>query len=113
MPGSPVEVRVGGQTYRVVASAGTDELERLARIVDAKLRELSPGPGVHPQGMLLVAMTLAHELDAERERARAAERRSTDLLASLLERVDDALGLLDDDGEGPGDGLGDGAAASP
>ena len=58
-----VEVRVGGQTFRLVASAGADEVERLATIVDGKLREMHATTAFHPQSMLLVAITLAHELE--------------------------------------------------
>src|SRR5687768_5480560 len=38
MGAAPVELRVGGQTYRVVASAEEAELRRLADMVDARLR---------------------------------------------------------------------------
>jgi hypothetical protein len=41
MAGSPVELKVGGQTYRVVASAEEAELKRLADLVDARLRSMS------------------------------------------------------------------------
>jgi cell division protein ZapA len=91
MERAPVELRVGGQTFRVVASANPDELQRLARIVDGKLRELAISSAFHPQSMLLVAMTLAHEVEEERARRRDVERRSRDLLQRLLERVDSAL----------------------
>jgi cell division protein ZapA (FtsZ GTPase activity inhibitor) len=63
MSGAPVELRVGGQTYRVVASAGEEELRRLATIVDARLRAVSPpGRPVSPHALLLAAMSLAHDL---------------------------------------------------
>lgn len=103
MDRASVELRVGGQTYRVVASAGADELERLARIVDGKLRELAGGTAIHPQSMLLVAMALAHELEQERGRRRKAEQHSRDLLSTVLERVDAALEVLDDDTGAPPD----------
>ena len=91
MDRAPVELRVGGQTFRVVASTNADELQRLARIVDGKLRELAVSSAFHPQSMLLVAMTLAHELEEERARRRDIEHRSRDMLRRLLERVDSAL----------------------
>jgi cell division protein ZapA len=93
MDRAPVELRVGGQTFRVVASANPDELQRLARIVDGKLRELAVSSAFHPQSMLLVAMTLAHEVEEERARRRDVERRSRELLQRVLERVDSALEL--------------------
>lgn len=92
MSRSPVELSVGGQTYRVVASAEEAELRRLAQVVDRKLRELSaPGRHVPSQTILLVALALAHELEAERARRRQLERRSREQLATLVERIDAAL----------------------
>ena len=91
MDRAPVELRVGGQTFRVVANANADELERLARIVDGKLRELQVSTAFHPQSMLLVAMTLAHEVEEERARRHHVEKRSQDMLRRVLERVDAAL----------------------
>jgi hypothetical protein len=56
MAGSPVELKVGGQTYRVVASAEETELKRLADLVDARLRSMSaPGRPISPQALLLAA----------------------------------------------------------
>ncbi len=92
-----VELRVGGQTYRVVGSASPDELTRLAQIVDGKLRELSAGGAFHPQSMLLVAMALAHELEQERGRRRDAEQRSRESLRRLLDRVDAAISEVESD----------------
>jgi cell division protein ZapA len=89
-----VEVRVGGQTFRLVASAGADEVERLATIVDGKLREMHATTAFHPQSMLLVAMTLAHELEQERARRREVEQRSREMLRALLDRVDEAIDLV-------------------
>lgn len=92
MSGSPVELRVGGQLYRVVASADEADLRRLADIVDAKLRELtSPGRQLAPQSLLLAAIALAHELEEERERRIKAERRWREKLTTVLARVDAAL----------------------
>jgi cell division protein ZapA len=90
---APVELRVGGQTYRVVASAEEQELLRLAQIVDAKLRDLTPpGRAISSQAMLLAALSLAHELEEERARRRDVERRSKEMLKHVLTRIDEALG---------------------
>src|SRR5215831_257433 len=97
MDRAPVELRVGGHTYRVVGSAGPDELHRLASIVDGRLRELNGSSAYHPQSLLLVAMALAHDLELERSRRRETEVRSREQLRSLLERVDAALELVDAD----------------
>ena len=62
-----VEVNVGGQLYRLVASTGEQSVRRYAGIVNERLRELtgSERPG-NPQTILLVAMALAHDLVADR-----------------------------------------------
>jgi cell division protein ZapA len=86
-----VQLRVAGQTYKVVSSAETGELHRLAATVDAKVTEVSRGRGVHPQGVLLAALALAHELEEERNRREALERRTRDLLRRVLLRIDDAI----------------------
>jgi cell division protein ZapA len=92
MSGSPVELRVGGQTYRVVASAEEGELRRLAGIVDTKLRELTaPGRQISPQALLLAAIALAHDLEEERDRRERTETRWREKLRSVLERIDSAL----------------------
>src|SRR6267154_921484 len=56
-----VELRVGGQTYRVVATAEEADLHRLADVVDDRLRKLTaPGRALSPQSLLLAALALAH-----------------------------------------------------
>lgn len=93
-----VNVRVGGQSYRVVSSAPDDELARLAELVEAKLGEIAPkGRPAPPQAMVLVAMAFAHDLEAERAKRRGLERRSRDMLRRVLVRVENALDS--DDGE--------------
>lgn len=92
MGAAPVELRVGGQTYRVVASAEEGELRRLADMVDARLRDLvAPGRQLHPQALLLAAIALAHDLEQERERRQQVEQRSKEMLTTLLTRIDAAL----------------------
>jgi len=92
MSGVPVELRVAGNTYRVVASAEEDVLQRLAAVVDAKVNELTtPGRQVSPQALLLAAISLAHELEEERRKRRQLEERARNMFSSLLERVDAAL----------------------
>jgi cell division protein ZapA len=88
---TPVELHVGGQTYRVVASADEQELEQLAKVVDARLREVSGGRPVVAQTLLLAAMSLAHDLEAERAKYRALEERSREMLRTVLQRIDAAL----------------------
>jgi cell division protein ZapA len=89
---TPVEVKIGGFSYRVTGSASEAELNRLAGIVDQRLRALGgPSRNPSPHSLVLVAMTLAHELEEERTARRRVEARSQEMLQSLLERVDAAL----------------------
>jgi cell division protein ZapA len=92
MASRTVQLRVGGQTYRVVSSANEEELGRLAAIVDDKLRAMVPnGRAITPQAMLLAAMALAHDLEEERARSRQLSGRARDAFGRMLERVDAAL----------------------
>ena len=94
--GEPVELHVGGKTYRVVASAGEASLQRLAGIVDERLREIGgPGNALAPQSLLLVAISLAHELEEERQRRAHIESRSRETLRNVLARIDEALETAD------------------
>jgi cell division protein ZapA len=91
-----VELRIGGQSYRVMSSAPEEELLRLAEMVGSKLAEVSPkGRAAPPQAMLLAAMALAHEVEAQRDQREALERRTRELLRRALTRIDDALEPLD------------------
>jgi cell division protein ZapA len=88
-----VKLNIAGQKYRVVSSVGEEELQRLAGIVSAKLDEVAPpGRTQPPQAILLAAMALAHEAEAERSRRESLERRTRELLRSVLDRIDAALG---------------------
>lgn len=93
MDGRPVQLRIAGQSYRVVSSANEEDLQRLAETVSAKVHELTP-PGKVPssQAVLLAAMALAHELEEERNRRLAVERRSREMFRRVIGRIDDALG---------------------
>jgi cell division protein ZapA len=91
MGARPVELHVGGQTYRVVASAEESDLKQLAGVVDARLRELSQGRPIVAQTMLLAAISLAHDLEEERAKSRALEQRSREMLRTVLTRIDAAL----------------------
>ena len=92
MSGTPVELKIGGQTYRVLASAEEAELKRLAEIVDTRLRTLTtPGRQVSPQTLLLAALALAHDLEEERARRLRVEARAKEMLSSVLARIDSVL----------------------
>lgn len=92
MGSAPVELRVGGQSYRVLSSASPSELERLAAVVDEKLSQMvPPGRAVTPQAMLLVAIALAHDVEQERERTARMQERSRGALGELLREVEDTM----------------------
>jgi cell division protein ZapA len=98
--GRTVELRIAGNSYRVVSSAAEADLQRLAQMVGAKIAEVSPrGRPVQPQAMLLAAIALAHEVEAERAGRESLERKTRDLLERALARIDDALEPI----EGRGD----------
>ena len=95
MPAEPVELRVGGQTYRVVASASEDELRRLAAVVDARLRAITPpGRAISAQALLLAALSLAHDLEEEQSKNQKLATRSREMLGSILTRIDAAIGTV-------------------
>lgn len=100
MHADPVELRVGGQTYRVVASASEEELQRLAAVVDARLRAITPpGRPVAPQALLLAAMALAHDLEEEKGKSQKLATRSREMLGSILTRIDAAMGAASEPAE--------------
>ncbi len=94
-----VEVNVGGQLYRLVASTGEQSVQRYAGVVNERLRGLTGTERAHPQAMLLVAMALAHDLEEERARHAEARDQAESMLRNLLSRVNAALDDVDEDGE--------------
>ncbi|MFO0551371.1 MAG: cell division protein ZapA [Polyangiaceae bacterium] len=89
MAARPVELRIGGQNYRVVSSASAEELEHLAAIVDDKLSTIvPPGRPLTPQAMLLVAMALAHDVELEKRRVEAMRAHSRASIDELVRELD-------------------------
>ena len=86
-----IELRIAGQSYRVMSSAPADELQQLAQVVESKLAQIGSKGRAQPQAILLAAMALAHEAASERDRRESLERRTRDLLRRMLVRIDDAL----------------------
>jgi cell division protein ZapA len=96
MPGRPIELRVGGQTYRVVSSVSKDELETLAQRVDDKLRALvPPGKALGPNALLLAAIALANDLEEERARSERLSARAREAVGQVVGRVDLAIALAE------------------
>jgi cell division protein ZapA len=93
-----VQLSIGGQSYKVVSTSSESDLQRLASKVDAKVSEVSPrGRPATPDGVLLAAMALAHELEEERALRESIERRTRDVLRRALVRIDDVLEKSDSD----------------
>jgi cell division protein ZapA len=87
-----VQLRVAGQTYRVVTTATDGDLKRFLSVIEDKLGEVNPrGRAMHPQALLLATLALAHDLEEEKERAQRIETRARETLSRLLERIDAAL----------------------
>jgi cell division protein ZapA len=92
MAGRTVQVRVGGQVYRLVTSASDDEIHRLETIVNDKLAEIVPrGRPLPPNALLLAAMSLAHDLEEARAQVATTTGRAREALGRMLHRVDEAL----------------------
>jgi len=92
MDARPVNLRIAGQSYRVVSSASESDLHRLAETVNAKVEALTPpGKATNPQAVLLAAIALAHELEEERARRVGVERRAREMLRRVLGGIDEAL----------------------
>jgi len=93
MSPATVALTVGGQVYRVRSAATEQELRKLAAAVDARLRSLAATThsAVAPQALLLVAISLAHDLEHEIALRKQVELAAQDSLQLLLERIDGAL----------------------
>ena len=96
MSPATVALTIGGQVYRVRSAASEQELRRLAAHVDERLRSLvGTSATVPPQALLLVAISLAHDLELERARHKQLERAAHDSLQLLLDRIDGAIHSAD------------------
>jgi cell division protein ZapA len=99
MAKQPVQVSVAGHTYRMVTTLDATTLTRLASQVEKRLGQMAPGQQIHPQALLLVALSLAHDLEQAADRQEALTRRSREVLQQMLQRVDAALGNVDENAE--------------
>lgn len=87
-----VQLRVAGQTHRVVTTANDADLKRFVAIIEGKLSEVNPrGRALPPQALLLAALALVHDLEEERARSHRLETRAREALGRLVERIDAAL----------------------
>lgn len=89
MSEAAVQLKVAGQTYRVVTSASEGELTRLAEKVEDTLESVTPlGRQPSPQNFLLAAISLAHELEEERRLRTELEARYAQKLSEFLSHID-------------------------
>ena len=109
MGGRSVQLRIGGQTYRVVTSASDEELQQLTAMVEEKLSLVAPpGRPTSPQAMLLAALALANDLREERAKNTERITRAKSAFGRMLERVDAALSDTEEGHKGPSGGGGEG-----
>jgi cell division protein ZapA len=97
MSQAPIALQIGGQTYRVRAQASEQDLQRLAATIDQRLKDLTRKSrfAQSPQNLLLVAISLAHDLEHERALRRTIEREANEMLQLLLEQLDQSLTAAD------------------
>lgn len=96
MGGRTVQVRVGGQNYKVVTSATDDELHRATLVVEQKLAEVSPpGRMANPHALLLAALHLAHELEEVKAKNAALRDQTRSAFTRLRDRIDVTLGTTE------------------
>jgi len=96
MAGRTVQVRVGGQNYKVVTSATDDELQRATHIVEHALAEVSPpGRMANPHALLLAALRLAHELEELRSKHATLQEQTRSAFTRLRDRIDATLGTTE------------------
>ncbi len=87
-----IQLRVAGQTYKVMSTADEEELRHFATLVDDRVGELVPkGRAIPGNAILLAAIALAHDLEQERSLRHSLERKTRDVLRRVLMRIDHAL----------------------
>lgn len=87
-----MQLRLAGQTYRVLTTADDAELKRFVSMIEEKLSAMQPrGKALHPQALLLATLALANDLEEERARSQRIETRAKETLARLVERIDAVL----------------------
>ncbi len=98
-PRPVTEIQIGGHAYRVQSSADASELSRLAKLVEARLTEL-PGNQRHDsRSLVLVALSLAHDLEQLRAEHAALRASVDERLTAIVGRIDRALDHRDEKGD--------------
>lgn len=96
-----VSLEVAGRTYRIATTGSEEELRRLAAVVDSRTQELFRGRQMSADGVVLTAITLAHDAEAERDRGAAFRARVREVMGELLMEIDVALAQLGRVGDKP------------
>ncbi len=76
----------------------------MVQIVEGRIGEVSPGRGGSVEGVMLAALSLARDLEAERARSAALRSSAREMAARLLVQVRRALGEQEgpeESGDGP------------
>jgi cell division protein ZapA (FtsZ GTPase activity inhibitor) len=82
---------VGGRSYRVVTSAGEDEIRRLAAVVDERMSAIAGGRQPGMEALVLTAISLAHDAEAHKARADEIAQGARNVMGRMLKRIDTAL----------------------
>ena len=94
MERSPVHLQIAGENLKVLSTVDEEELYRLADIVNAKLNQVhSPNHPISLQTALLAMITLAHDLENERNRYKHLSQGARELLEKTLQKIDSVLEL--------------------
>lgn len=93
------EIHIGGTAYRVQSSADEAELARLVEIVETRLAALSGQRRNDSRSLVLVALSLAHELEQLRNEHATLRAEISERLTRLVGRIDSALDYRDENGE--------------
>jgi len=88
---SVTAVHIFGHEYKIKGHADKDYIERMAKYVDGKMRELATSSSLPSQDRLaiLAALNIADELFQARTQ-------STDTVSSVEERADRLITLIDE-----------------
>jgi hypothetical protein len=96
VPSGPLEIKVGGLSYRLKTDVDPSKLRRLAAIVDEHVSDCNPLGKLSPtQALLYAALTLAEQLDQERTINQTIESTARDSLNQMLYRIDAAIDAVD------------------
>jgi cell division protein ZapA (FtsZ GTPase activity inhibitor) len=86
-------VNIRGSSIQLRTDMNEETLSRLARYVDAKMKELDPKGNLPPGKVsMLASLTIAGELMETRDRAEESRRDIARRLEHLHELLDEALG---------------------